>query len=155
MGAQVAIAERDAAAEGERVVVRYREGDRYEIGIRGRWLVPEQPVEASSSNGGPTPTEVVVASLANAVAHYAGRFLDRHGLTRDGLSVTADFDLTSSRTARVATIRLAIDVPVLLSAEQRHALLAAVSHCTLEDSLARRPAVHIELTDGATAPADR
>lgn len=150
MTAQVAMADWDAAPEVDRVVVvRYREGDRYEVGIRGRWLVPEQPVDASSANGGPTPTEVVVASLGNAVAHYAGRYLDRHGLTRNGLSVRADFDLTSSRPARVAALRLAVDVPVVLSTEQRHALLAAVSHCTVEDSLARRPAVHIELTDGA------
>jgi putative redox protein len=140
MTAQVAVA--------DRVVVRYREGDRYEIGIRGHWLMPEQPVNASSANGGPTPTEVVVASLANAVAHYAGRFLDRHGLTRNGLRVTADFDLTSGRSARVAAVRMNIRVPHVLSGEHRHALLVAVSHCTLDDSLARRPPVHVDLTDG-------
>jgi uncharacterized OsmC-like protein len=152
--AHMALAVRDTAVQDTTpehnrvIVVCYRADDRYEIGIRGHWLVPERPVDAAGGTGGPTPADVVVASLANSVAHYAGRFLDRHGLSRDGLSVTADFDLTSSHPARVAAVRLEIRVPQVLSAAQRQALLAAVSHCTVDDSLVKRPAIHIDLSDG-------
>ncbi|MFE9028369.1 OsmC family protein [Streptomyces iakyrus] len=37
----------------------------------------------------PTPVELLVAAVASCAAHYAGRYLDRHGESREGLSVRA------------------------------------------------------------------
>ena len=55
---------------------------------------------------GPTPTELFVASLASCVAFYAGRYLTRHGLSREGLGVSVAYEMATDRPARVANIWL-------------------------------------------------
>jgi uncharacterized OsmC-like protein len=86
-----------------------------------------------------------VASLATCVAFYAGRYLTRHGYGRDGLAVSAGFDMASDRPARVSGIRLTVRAPADLPAGRRPALRAVVSHCTVHNSLTSPPSVAIDL----------
>jgi uncharacterized OsmC-like protein len=87
-----------------------------------------------------------VASLATCAAFYAGRYLTRHGFTRDGLAVTVTYTMATDRPARVTSIRLAVQVPADVPADRRPALQAVVSHCTVHNSLTRPPSVTIDLT---------
>jgi putative redox protein len=93
-----------------------------------------------------TPTELLVASLSSCVAFYAGRYLARHGLNRDGLHVTATFTTATDRPARVAGVRLAIRVPSGVPPTRQAALLAVASHCTVHNTLRQPPDIAIELT---------
>ncbi|MGO8978466.1 MAG: OsmC family protein [Streptosporangiaceae bacterium] len=85
--------------------VRYLSGESYEVSVRGHRVLVDQPAEAGGLDTAPTPTELFVASLATCVAFYAGRYLTRHGYGRDGLAVSADFDMASDRPARVSGVR--------------------------------------------------
>jgi uncharacterized OsmC-like protein len=100
---------------------------------------------AGGQDAAPTPTELFVASLATCVAFYAGRYLTRHGCSRDGLAVSAGFDMAGDRPARVSSIRLVVRVPDSLPPERWPALRAVVSHCTVHNTLASPPAVVIDL----------
>jgi hypothetical protein len=62
-------------------------GDRYVVQVRGHELIVDQPVDASGTGLGPTPVELFFANLASCVAHYAGSYLARHHICRDGLQV--------------------------------------------------------------------
>jgi uncharacterized OsmC-like protein len=86
-----------------------------------------------------------VASLATCVAFYAGRFLTRHGYSRDGLAVSVGYQMATNRPARVSGIRLTVRVPAGLPPERWAALRAVVSHCTVHNSLASPPPVIIDL----------
>ena len=110
----------------------------------GCWRT-SQP-KAGGQDAAPTPTELFVASLATCAAFYAGGYLTRHGYSRDGLAVSASFDMATDRPARVSGIRLAVRVPAGLPAARWPALRAVVSHCTVHNSLASPPAVAIDLT---------
>jgi uncharacterized OsmC-like protein len=125
--------------------VRYRGGERYDIAVGGHTLTVDQPADAGGDDAAPTPTELFVASLAGCVAFYAGRYLARHGITRDALSVTATFELATDRPARVSSIGLTVWVPDTLPAERRPALQKVVEHCTVHNSLTTPPTVHIGL----------
>ncbi|MFJ6926691.1 OsmC family protein [Streptomyces nigra] len=59
--------------------------------VRGHVLTVDQPRPDGGKDTAPTPVELFVASVASCTPHYAGRYLDRHGLSRDGLAVRADF----------------------------------------------------------------
>jgi putative redox protein len=133
------------AATGPAMEVSFRSGERYEIVIRGHRLSVDQPVEAGGHDDGPNPTELFVASLASCVAYYAGRYLTRHGYSRDGLQVSVDYDMATDRPARVAAIRLAVRLPAGLPAERIPALTAVISHCTVHNSLTVPPAVVIDI----------
>jgi len=139
------VTDRPADMDTGQLNVRFSRGESYEITVRGHQLTVDQPAEAGGLDTAPTPTELFVASLAACVAFYAGRYLTRHGYSRDGLAVSAGFDMATDRPARVSGIRLTLTVPGELPAERRPALHAVVSHCTVHNSLAAPPSVVIDL----------
>ena len=133
------------AGEAGRMDVRFVAGEAYEVTVRGHRLVVDQPADAGGQDSAPTPTELFVASLATCVAFYAGRYLTRHGCSRDGLAVSVGYEMASDRPARVSAIRLTVRVPADLPPGRWAALRAVVSHCTVHNSLTVPPPVIIDL----------
>ncbi len=125
--------------------VRFIAGEAYEVGVRGHRVLVDQPAEAGGGDTAPTPTELFVASLATCVAFYAGRYLTRHGYSRDGLAVSVSYEMAADRPARVSGIRLTVRVPAELPAQRWPALQAVMSHCTVHNSITTPPAVAIDL----------
>ena len=126
--------------------------DRFTIRVRGHSVVVDQPRDAGGRDTGPTPTELFVGALASCVAFYARRYLARHGLPETGLAVTASYSM-GDKPARVADMSVRIHVPDGLTTEQRRALLAVASHCTVHNTLQQRAAVTIQLNDAESAAA--
>ncbi|MFE1248452.1 OsmC family protein [Streptomyces sp. NPDC058735] len=129
-------------------------GDAYEIRVRGHVLTADQPVPDGGKDTAPTPVELFVAAVASCTAHYAGRYLDRHGESRDGLSVRAEYRMADDRPARVAALSLTVAAPAL-PARRQAALRAVVSHCTVTNTLARAPEVELEVRCAAGEEAAR
>ena len=132
------------------LTVHHLDGDRFSIGIRGHSLTVDQPVADGGTDTAPTPTELFVASLTACVGFYARRYLTRHGLTTEGLAVTATYDI-AARPARVSSIGISIHPPINLPEQHRAALLAVASHCTVHNSLTTPPVVDISLDVGLAA----
>ena len=128
-------------------------GDQYVIETGGHRLVVDQPAEAGGTDTGPTPTDLLIASLASCVAHYAGRYLRRHGFERDGLRVDTDWDFATDRPARVGWITMRITVPAQVPAERMPALLAVARHCTVHNTIEQAPPIEITADFAAGAAA--
>jgi putative redox protein len=126
-----------------RIDVRHVEGARYQMDIRGHKVVVDQPIEAGGTDAGPTPTELFVGGLAACVAFYAGRFLERHGIERDGLSVACDWEMASDRPSRVGRIDITLGLPADFPEEHHERLMAVVEHCTVHNSMIQMPEVRI------------
>lgn len=107
-------------------------------------LTVDQPRTDGGRDTAPTPVELFIASVASCTAHYAGRYLDRHGLTRDGLTVRADFRMADDRPARVASLSMTVHAPSL-PAERLAALRAVVSYCTVSNTLADAPDMRVHV----------
>ena len=126
------------------MTVRYLDGDRFDIAIRGHRLTVDQPTSAGGEDTAPTPTELFVAGLASCVGFYARRYLARHELPTDGLAVHTSYEI-GGRPARVTHVRLDVELPDGVPPERRDALLAVASHCTVHNSLEEPPDVGITL----------
>ncbi|MCZ7461928.1 OsmC family protein [Streptomyces sp. WMMC940] len=126
-------------------------GDACAVTVRGHALRVDQPVTDGGQDTGPTPVELFVASVAACVAHYAGRFLERHGLDRGALRVTADHTMAADRPARVATLTVDVDVPGLPPARARP-LEAVAARCAVKNTLEHPPAITVRLRDDGRAP---
>ena len=133
------------AGDAHEMEVRFVTGEAYAVTVRGHRVVVDQPADTGGQDSAPTPTELFVTSLATCVAFYAGRYLTRHGYSRDGLAVSAGYGMASDRPTRVSAINLAVRVPVGLPPERWAALRAVVSHCTVHNSLAVPPSVTIDV----------
>ena len=120
-------------------------GDRFAIALRGHEIMVDQPADVGGTDIGPTPTELFVAGLVSCVAVYAGRFLARHGVCAEGLRVDAEWEMGEGRPPRVGCVTIRITAPPALPASRLPALLAVSRACTVHNSLAKSPAVHIDL----------
>ena len=141
-----------SAEQTQRMDVEFVTGESYEISVRDHRLVVDQPTDAGGQDAAPTPTELFVASLASCVAFYAGRYLTRHGVDRDGLGVSVEYEMATDRPARVAAVRLAVRAPAGLPPQRRHALNAVVSRCTVHNTLIQPPSVTVEVVCGDDGP---
>lgn len=126
------------------VTVEHLDGERYVIGVRGHLITVDQPLADGGTDTAPTPTELFVSSFASCVAFYAGRFLDRHGLSRRGLRATASFTMADDRPARIAAMTVSVSAPTLPE-ERRNAFLAVISRCTVHTTLHQIPDIHISV----------
>ncbi|MFI7070064.1 OsmC family protein [Micromonospora sediminicola] len=133
------------------VDVGWTAGEAYEFAVRGHRMRVDQPAEAGGDDTAPTPTELFVASLATCVAFYAGRYLTRHGVDRDGLGVSVTYRMAEDRPARVEEVRLSLRLPDGFPAARTQALLAVASHCTVHNTLEAGPTVTVDV---ARAPED-
>ncbi|TDB72041.1 OsmC family protein [Micromonospora sp. KC723] len=134
-----------AEATTNRIEARFLDGEAYEFAVRDHRVRVDQPVGDGGDDSAPTPVELLIGALATCVAFYAGRYLTRHGLSRDGLRVSGDFTMATDRPARVATVRLIVHAPADLPADRRAALLATAAHCTVENTLATPADVTVDL----------
>uniref|UniRef100_UPI003FA35511 OsmC family protein n=1 Tax=Streptomyces luteogriseus TaxID=68233 RepID=UPI003FA35511 len=100
------------------------------------------------------PVELFVAAVASCAAHYAGRYLDRHGESREGLSVRAEYSMVEDLPHRVAAISLTVMAPAL-PPQREAALRAVVSHCTVTNTLAQALDVALEIRCAADGEAVR
>jgi len=124
---------------------RFVAGESYEVTVRGHRVFVDQPPEAGGHDSAPTPVELFVGSLVTCVAHYAGRYLTRHGYSRDGLVVSADFEMATDRPARVGSVRLTVRPPDDLPTERWPALRAVANHCTVHNTLVVPPSMSVNV----------
>ena len=134
-----------------KMTVRNEDGDRFTIGIRGHEVVVDQPLADGGTDIGPTPTELFVGGLASCVAFYAGRFLDRHGIERDGFSVACEWEMANERPNRVGRIDIDLELPSGFPSKHRERLMAVVEHCTVHNSMLQMPEVRIKAEAGVQA----
>lgn len=137
----------------ESMSVRSLGEDRYAVDLRGHELVVDQPVTLGGTDVGPTPTELFIAGLASCIAFYAGRYLARHHVDREGMQVDVSWQLAEGRPARVGTVTITIIPPPGLPAEKVPAFLAVSRGCTVHHSLEQPPAVVIDVAEAPAAVA--
>jgi putative redox protein len=140
----------DGDAGTGQVAVSYLGRETYAAASRGHLVLTDQP-GPDGEDAAMTPVELLVASLSSCVAFYAGRYLARHRLNRDGLQVTAEFVMATDGPARVRKVRQKLHVPGGLPPEREAALLAVASHCTVHNTLRQAPDIAIELASPLAA----
>ncbi|MCX2951439.1 OsmC family protein [Lentzea sp. NEAU-D7] len=127
----------------QRVQVRHVQGDEYAVLLRAHEVHTDQP----GSDQGMSPVELFAASLATCVAHYAGSYLHRHSLPREGLTVVAEYGMAADRPPRIGRIRITVDPAQALEPRRRQALQAVVDHCTVHNTLRQPPEIEIRVHD--------
>jgi putative redox protein len=138
------------AIEDRPIQVRYLGGDRLRIDAGGHTLFSDQPVEDGGEGTAPSPTEIFVAGLAGCIAFYAERFLRRHHLSTEGLTVSCGFGWAENP-HRVGEIAVDVEAPGLVP-EKREAFERVIDHCTVHSTLRHEPQVRVSLkTPPATA----
>jgi putative redox protein len=114
-------------------IARRRQGYEHEIEIREHRLISDEPERRGGTDKGPTPTELLAASLASCTAitieMYAGR------KEWDLGQVEVEVDFTESDKEMPAGFEVQIKVPAELDAEQHKRILVIAGKCPVHKAL--------------------
>ncbi len=114
-------------------VVRRRKGYEHEIEIREHRLIADEPEHKGGTDQGPTPTELLAASLASCTAITIEMYADRKGWDLGDVRVTADFTEATADTP--AKFKVDIESPAQLSDDQHDRILTIAHKCPVHRAL--------------------
>jgi putative redox protein len=97
-----------------------------EVSIRDHHLTADEPPDTGGENKGPSPTELLTASLASCTAITLELYADRKGWELGAVEVDVDWP---DATKGGRKIEVEIRIPAELSDEQRDRLLVIAGHC--------------------------
>jgi putative redox protein len=123
-------------------IVRRRQGYEHEVDIREHRLTSDEPERRGGTDKGPTPTELLAASLASCTAITLEMYADRKEWNLGEVEVEVDF--TESEKEMPAGFDVQIRVPAQLSEDQHERLLVIAGKCPVHKALA---ADNVEIKD--------
>jgi putative redox protein len=114
-------------------VSRRRKGYEHEVEIREHRLIVDEPEESGGGDQGPSPTELLAASLASCTAITIEMYADRKEWDLGEVVVTADF--TEATADSAAKFKVDIQSPAQLTDEQRDRILTIAHKCPVHRAL--------------------
>ena len=114
-------------------VARRRKGYEHEIEIREHRLITDEPESNGGGDQGPSPTELLAASLASCTAITIEMYADRKGWDLGDVEVRADF--TEATADAPAKFKVDIRSPAELTDEQTERILTIAHKCPVHRAL--------------------
>ncbi|MBH0177280.1 MAG: OsmC family protein [Nitrospira sp.] len=127
-----------------KLTAAYHGGTRYDITNGKHRIVTDQSGADGGQDAGMSPVELFVGSVASCVAYFTGQFCARHNISRDGLSIDAEWAMAENP-HRVGRIDIAIHLPHRIAPEQKERLLKVAHGCTVHQSIASALTIMIAL----------
>lgn len=119
-------------------------------------LVFDQPVSVPGGDDrGPSPLDVMVASIAACAHYFAAAYLHGRGLPTEALIVEVDAEKERVPIARIGRLKMKVQVPTGLSERQIAGIARAIKSCPAYGTLLQPPAVEIEVAGDALAAEER
>lgn len=128
------------------VKVEYLGGVQFGVEARGHYLVCDQPAANGGEDGGMTPPELLLASLAACAGFYAAQYLNARSLDAAGLAVRVEAE-KAMQPARLGAFRVIVETPPVSDPRHKEGVLRAVKSCLIHNTLLHAPALEVELVE--------
>jgi putative redox protein len=116
-----------------RAVARQTKGFTHELKVREHKLTADELKEDGGDDAGPSPQELLAASLASCTAITMEMYAQRKGWNTDGLEV--DVDYTPADRGSPTRFNLVMRMPAHLSDEQVEKLRVIAAKCPIHRTL--------------------
>jgi putative redox protein len=116
-----------------RAVARQTKGFTHELEVREHKLTADESKEDGGDDAGPSPQELLAASLASCTAITMEMYAQRKGWNTDGLEV--DVDYTPADRGSPTRFILVMRMPAHLSEEQVEKLRVIAAKCPIHRTL--------------------
>ena len=129
---------------------RYLAGKKFETIVGRHRIITDQSEAGGGKDAGPTPPELLLASLGSCAGHYAVEYLQTRSLSAEDLEIRVSAAKGTSP-ARLASFRIEVNVPGI---DERHqqGLLRAVKTCLIHNTLLTGPTLEVVVTAAQTLP---
>lgn len=128
------------------------------VRIGNQELVFDQPASVrGGGNLGPSPLDVLVASVAACAHYFAAAFLYARNLPTERLTVEVEADKETIPAPRIGRLAMKVRIPEGLSEQQLIGIVRAIKRCPAYGTLVKSPTVEIsvEVVRDATSGAVR
>ena len=116
-------------------------------------VVFDQPASVpGGGDRGPSPLDVMVASVAACAHYFAAAYLHGRALPTDGLSVEIEGEKERVPVSRLGRLSLKVHLPAGLAERQIAGIERAIKSCPAYGTLLHPPSVEIMIVPG-TSPA--
>ena len=122
-----------AAGRAMRAVARQRRQLTHDLGIREHHLTADEPEEMGGADDGPSPQELLAASLASCTAITMEMYAKRKGWNVDGMEVDARY--TPAERGCPTRFELVMRMPPHLTEEQVERLRVIAAKCPVHRTL--------------------
>jgi putative redox protein len=120
-------------------------GYRVDVHARTHWLLADEPLALRGTNAGPTPYELLLASLASCTVMTVRMYADRKGwpleeavvMLRQARSHEPDCEQCPTEDVGVTRIERRLELAGPLTDEQRARLLEIADRCPVKQTLER------------------
>ena len=116
-----------------RAVARQREKFTHDVKVRKHNLTADEPESQGGDDRGPSPQELLAASLASCTAITMEMYATRKGWNVDGMEV--DCDYTPAERGSATNFKLVMRMPAHLSEEQVDKLSVIAAKCPVHRTL--------------------
>jgi putative redox protein len=116
-----------------RAVARQKTKLTHEVTVREHHLTADEPEEQGGDDRGPSPQELLAASLASCTAITMEMYARRKGWNVDGMEV--DCEYTPSDRGHVTRFELVMRMPAHLTDEQVEKLRVIAAKCPVHRTL--------------------
>lgn len=122
-------------------ITRYLDGKTFETTIGAHRIITDQPISQGGANAGPTPPELLLASLGSCAGHYAIEYLRARSLPLFGLEIRVSA-AKGADPPRLASFNVEVILPGI-DERHRQGLLRAVRTCLIHNTLKTSPAIEL------------
>src|SRR5690242_1257611 len=127
------VKESPAGSGDMRAVAKQREKYTHDVKLGSHQLVADEPTEQGGQDEGPSPQELLAASLASCTAITMEMYAKRKGWDVSGLEV--DCDYAPAERGCATTFKLVMRMPAHLSEEQVERLQVIAAKCPVHRTL--------------------
>jgi putative redox protein len=126
--------EKDERERRMKAISRRQDGAvRNDIDVRGHHLIADEPADEGGRDEGPSPLELLAASLASCTAITMQMYADRKGW--DIGDVTVGVDYQPAKRGAPTRFELVVELPKELPEEQRTRLMQIAAKCPVHRTL--------------------
>ncbi len=112
-------------------------------------LVFDQPTSVpGGEDRGPSPLDVMVASVAACAHYFAAAYLHGRGLSTEGLTVEVQAEKERVPVSRIGSLSMKVRVPAGLDERQVAGIERAIKSCPAYGTLLHPPSVEIAVEAG-------
>lgn len=132
------------------IVVTHESGLRFAAQVRSHRIIVDQPERAGGEDAGPTPLELLAASLGSCVALYVQQFCHSRALSYEGMRVEVD-SYGAGSPGRIGELAVRVHVPAQLSPHMAMLLERAATSCPAHHTLTLGAKVTLQVETAAAA----
>ncbi|MGH2949581.1 MAG: OsmC family protein [Solirubrobacteraceae bacterium] len=129
----MALLHRNSGTRSMRAVARRREGFTHDVRVGDHTLVADEPARSGGDDRGPSPQELLAASLASCTAVTMEMYAQRKGWDVSGMQV--DCRYTPAERGYPTRFELVITMPAHLEEEQVERLRVIAAKCPVHRTL--------------------